>query len=105
MMARECVCECVQGYVGREKKRKNGQNRKRLCERRKLVREKIHTLKIIRTGTSVRVVCAARERDIYIDRERERKRKREREACTKGKITHSRCFGRRALKIKVRTKG
>jgi len=43
------------------KENKNGQNRKRVCERWKLVREKIHTLKIIRTGTSVQVVCAARE--------------------------------------------
>lgn len=45
----------------RVRKGKSGQNRKRMCERRKLAREKIHTLKIIRTGRSVRVVCAARE--------------------------------------------
>lgn len=55
--------------------------RERVCERRKLAREKIHTLKIIRTGASVRAVCVARE--IYRDRERE-KREREKRA-QKGK--------------------
>lgn len=78
------------------RKGKSGQSRKRVCERRKSLSEGENShakKKIIRTGTSVRVVCAARE--IY----------REKRAQKGKNLTHSRYFGRRAMKIKVRAKG